>query len=324
MNITNQIKKISITNLIYPAIIVFVVAVFFITLPFGSVFSPTKLDSIWDSQKKDYEYNFVYTSIDNLYYTGYDVSRFLGSDYGYYYILKDEKCIFVLIPTGSKPKEHIKNYNIYGRVTPASDSSSFNKMLPNLAEDLNWSESGLRNISGQYIINNTDYHPLLFIFVFLILLIGVALAVYLVVMNIRHYNDTSTYHICPHTNPSDRKRLIEKAENELNNNLIINLGDLYLTEHFFIEFNRKKVIILPLMRIVWGYRMGTLNYKIRHKVPTYNLFFTLTSGDIAVITNKSSEETRLMLEAIRELNYGVILGYTDSKRKKAKELIKKS
>lgn len=324
MNITSQIKKISLANLIYPGIILLVVAVFFIFLPFGNPFHPTRLENILDCQNKDYENTFVVATVDNLYYTGYNVSYLFGKDYGYYYVLENDKCIFVLIPTLDKPEEHIKDYTIYGRVAKITNSSSAHSMISGLADDLNWSIAGIRNISGNHIINNADYHPFLFLLVLILLLIGIVLSTYLIIINLMHYKEPSTYSLCPHTDASDRKRLIEKAENELNNNLILNLGDLYLTEHYFIELNKRKVIVLPLMRLVWGYRMGTLNYKIRHKIPRYNLFFTLTSGDVTVIVNKSSEDTRLMLEAIRELNYGIILGYTDSKRKKAKELIRKS
>lgn len=323
MNISGQIKKISLTNLIYPAVILSVVAVFFIILPFRGAFRPMHLDNIWESQNNTYENEFVYTTVDNLYYTGYNVSRLFRQDYGYYYAMKDEKCIFVLIPTDTKPKENITDYKIYGRIIPSKNNNSYNRMISELAEDLNWSEAGLEKVSGTYIVSAAEYHPFIYLFTFLLLLAGLILAAYLIVVNMRHYKRPETYPLCPHTDSADRKRLIEKAEKELDDNFILNLNDLYLTEHFFIEFNKRKVIVLPLMRIVWGYRMGTINYKISHKVPKYNLFFTLKSGDTAVILNKSSEDTRLMLEAIRELNYGIILGYTDSKRKKAKELIKK-
>lgn len=308
--------------MIYPAILLVTAILFLVLLPFQENFAPQKLESVWDYKSNDSS-SYVYTTVDELYYSGYNISRAFSSDYGYYYTIKDNRCLFVLIPVSSTPEETLENYKIYGHIVNTSEKDTFKDMVAYLAEDLNWNERGLQEITADYLISNADYYPLLYFILFVLLMICTIFALYLIAIDFIHYRNPASYPVCPRMDSKDTKRLITKAEKELKENVILNLDDLYLTEHYFIEFNNNKVVILPLMRVVWGYRMGTLNYKLRHKIAQYNLFFTLKSGDVIVISNKSSEQTQQMLEAIRQMNLGIILGYTDTKRKKAKELMKK-
>lgn len=322
LNINEQIKKVALKNMIFPIILLVVAIFFLIFLPFRENFAPQKLESVWD-YKSNSNSSYIYTTVDELYYSGYNISRPFSSDYGYYYTLKDNRCLFVLIPVSSTPAETLNDYRLYGHVINTSAKDTFNHMITYLANDLNWNAQGIKEITADYLISNADYYPLLYFIFFILLLICTFFAICHITIGLIHYRNPASYPLCPHMDSKDKKRLILKAEQELAENIILNLEDLYLTEHYFIEFNNNKIVILPLMRIVWGYRMGTLNYKLHHKIAHYNLFFTLKSGEVIAISNKSSEQTQQMLEEMRSMNLGIILGYTDNKRKKAKALIKK-
>lgn len=321
MNINEQIKKISIKNMLVPLITLAVAIFLLIFLPINETFAPQKLKSAWDY---NYEENsYVYTTVDELYYSGYNISRILSQDYGYYYTFKDNRCLFFLIPVSSTPEETLENYKLYGHAISTESSDTFNTMISSLAADLNWNETSLNEVTVNYIISNADYYPLLYFALFIILLLCIAFCVYFIVLSLVYYKNPATYPLCPHIDSANKKRLIAKADSELTNNVVINVGDLYLTEHYFIEYNSRRITIIPLMRIIWCYRMGTFSSGILKQVANYNLYFTLKTGDTVTVIKKSSEQTQQILAELRKMNLGIILGYTDSKRKKAKKLIKK-
>lgn len=170
--------------MIYPSVILVVIVCLFIILPFSEIFTPDNLGNIWSNEKDIPNHNYVHTTVEELHYSGYNVSHFGKGEFGYYYTLKDNKCIFVLIPVSDTPEETLKDYDLYGKVINSDDSNSFDNLLESLASDLNWSTSGLKSVTYDFIISNADYHPIMYICLFLLLLIGVGIALYFIAANI--------------------------------------------------------------------------------------------------------------------------------------------
>ena len=54
------------------------------------------------------------------------------------------------------------------------------------------------------------------------------------------------------------KRQIQEAEKELNQNILLKRENFYITEHYFIEWSKDQIRILPLNKMVWADRKSVV------------------------------------------------------------------
>lgn len=141
-----------------PLLMIFIVCLFFI-LPISNIFSPTKIDDIWNISLDDLENHFVEVKVQDLHYTGYNTKDTFNRDYGYYYLQKHGKCIFVIIPLADDSSETIENYTIKGKVVSTQDYTSYDELLSSVSSDLGWNSTDLSNITLNYMVSETSYTP---------------------------------------------------------------------------------------------------------------------------------------------------------------------
>lgn len=308
--------------MIFPAAIcVFIVASIYI-FPFKAILNPPAVSNIWKDSSVLDSLNYVEVTMDELHYTGYDTTTLFNKQFSYYYSLKNGQCFLFLIPTPDHIEETITDYTFRGAVVSKNTTLSYNQLVQDLSNDIQWNSASLDKVISPYIISNAGYHPYICLAVMAILFFIFAYELFQFVLHLTRYIKPNAYPLCPHARISNKSAFINDIHKQVEEHLITQQEDLYLTPKFLIEYNNKRVVTIPLSTVAWSYRMGTLNYRISHHNPKYNLYMVLLTGESIVFENKNSESCSSILEELRLMNKDIILGYTDAKRKAAKKLTK--
>lgn len=316
IDITQNIRNVCRKKIIVPAVLMVAMIIVLIACPFINIFHPTNVSNIYDVKESD---SYINVQADTLHYSGYNLITFGNSQYSYYYALEDDRCIFTIIPTNGNPKPEIHNYRFKAKVI--KPNKAYNQMLSAFAKDLNWNEKDLSKVTGTFILSNADYHPVLYLFLLWIVLIILFVSAKNFVSAILGYINPAFYPVCTFLGKDDQKALINNATLELNSDNYIQINSMYITENFFIDFGKKKVSIIPLNEIVWCYRLGTISFNPKKEDPEYALHFTILSGSSITAKHKTSDEALEAINAIRATEYDIIIGHSESKRKRAKRII---
>lgn len=316
IDISQNIKNICRKKLCVSVFFIIAMIAILIACPFINIFHPSKVDNVFNVKKSD---SYITVTADTLHYSGYNLITFGNSQYSYYYALKDDKCIFVIIPTNAKPETILNNYSFKAKViTP---NKSYNEMIDAFAKDLNWSKKDLANISGTFLLSNADYHPILYMFLFWIVLIILFVSIKKFSTATLGFINPYFYPVCTFLGKKAQKTLIEDATLELNSENYLQINSMYITENYFIDFGKKKISIIPLNEIVWCYRLGNISFNPQKEEPKYTLCFMIISGSIITAKNKTSDEALEAINAIRATEYDIIIGHSESKKKRAKRII---
>ena len=318
INISQNIRNVCRKKMIFPAFMIVIMMIILIICPFINIFHPLKMDNIYSIKESD---SYVNVTADTLHYSGYNLITYGNSQYSYYYALKDNKCIFTIIPTDVNPETVLYNYSFKAKVI--KPNKAYNKMLTAFARDLNWNEKDLTTVAGTFLLSNADYHPVIYMFLFWIVLIILFVSIKNFFSAVIGFINPSFYPVCTFLGKHAQKALIDDATLELNSENYLQINSMYITENYFIDFDKKKVSIIPLNEIVWCYRLGTLSLNPKKEDPEYALCFTILSGSSITAKHKTSDEALEAINAIRATEYDIIIGHSESKRKRAKRIIAK-
>lgn len=132
IRITQKIKSTCYSRLLLPLCIAILMTLIFLICPFLSVLHPTYIKDMF---RVNTDNEYVRVKADSLHYTGYDLIKLGGSNYGYYYGLQDGKSIFAIIPVPDVPKLELKNYEFTAKVI--RPNRAYKKMLSAFTKDLN-------------------------------------------------------------------------------------------------------------------------------------------------------------------------------------------
>lgn len=304
--------------MIIPSFLIVAMIITLIICPFLKIFHPVTVDNIFKVKESD---SYVNVKADTLKFSGYNLITFGNTQYSYYYALEDDKCIFVIIPTDEHPDATISNYSFKAKVI--KPNKSYKQMISAFAKDLNWNEQDLSKVSGTFVLSNADYHPILYTLLFWIVIIVLLISIKNLSEAIVGYINPYLYPVCTFIGKEAQKALIEDASIELNSENYLQINSMYITENYFIDFDKKKVSIIPLNEIVWCYRLGTISLNPKKEDPDYSLHFTILSGSSITAKHKTSDEALEAINAIRATEYDIIIGHSESKRKRAKRIIAK-
>lgn len=319
VNISRNIRNVCKRKLPIPAFFIMLMAFILINCPFINIFHPKVINDICDVKSSD---SYVNVTADTLYYSGYNLIKTGSTDYGYYYSLKDDKCIFVIIPIDSTPESVIKNYTFKAKLI--NPDKSYKKMITAFSKDLNWNENALSEISGDFILSNADYHPIMYMILLWIILVILFVSVKKFFAAFCGLINPYFYPVCTFLGRHVQKELIDEAQDELLSENYLQINSMYITENYFIDLGKSQVSVIPLNEIVWCYRLGTISFNPRIHEPEYSLYFTILSGSVIIAKHKTSDEALELINAIRATEYDIIIGHSDAKRKLAKQICKQS
>lgn len=157
-------KKVTLKNLIFPIVVLFITVLLLIFIPFKEVLHPQKADNVYEIiaryQEKE---RYVDVALDEITYTGYDNCNSKGERIGsYYYALDDAngiKCAFLLLPAdkNAEPLEKITGYSSKARFIKQSEKNI--KFLEAFSKEIGWELNDINDISGGIIISQAEYKP---------------------------------------------------------------------------------------------------------------------------------------------------------------------
>lgn len=318
IQITDNIKNICKKKLVNPLVIAIIAIVVLIICPFSTVLNPTKIDDVFSITN---HHSYVNVSIDTLYYTGYNLETYGGKLYGYYYTIKDNQCIFAIIPVDGTANQKISNYHFLAKVDTAD--RSFKKMIKSFSQDINWTKKGITQVSKSYVLSNADYHPISYVILFWIVLIILFISLKNILINISCIINPYLYPVCSFLGKKQQQVIIEDAQEELNSGNYIQINNTYISNNYFMDFDQLKICIIPLGEIVWCYRLGQLSINPKITNPIYSLKFTIKRGSEILVRHKTSDEALETINSIRATDYPIIIGHSEGKRRKAKKIIQK-
>ena len=316
MNIYNSIKSACLRSLRLPAVIITICIGILIACPFLDVFHPTEVDDIYRFKKEE---AYVSTTVPTLYYTGYDLVGFPGRKYGYYYSLEKDQCVFVIIPISDTPKETLSNYYFKAKVKPFDNS--FLEMIDSFSKDLNWDKASLLNVTKTYILSNSSYHPIFYMILFWIILIVLLSSLKNFIQALIGFINPNYYPVCSFLGKTVQQELLTEAQEELSDSVYIQINEMYITENYFIDLGREKISVIPLSDIIWCYRLGSLSLSPRNHEHNYSINFTIRSGAMISIPDKTSDEALELINAIRATEYDIIIGHSEAKKRLAKKRV---
>lgn len=315
INIRQNIKSLCKKRILIPGAFFLLTIFILLACPFINIFHPTKIESIFDVKKSD---KYITANAKTLYYTGYNLIKTGNKTYGYYYCLKNDKTVFVIIPIGADAPKVLKNYQLKAKVS--SPDRAYKKMLKNFSKDLNWNEKGIQSVTSEYVLSSASYHPIAYSIIFWCVLVILFSSIKNIIESVIWYFNPNIYPICSFLGKSMQQDIIEEAQYELDHTTYIRINDMYITENYFVNDGDSRICVIPLMDIVWCYRLSNISMRLLQK-DSYSIKFTIRSGSDILINNKTSDEALELVNAIKATEYDIIIGHSDAKRRIVKKRI---
>ena len=321
--ILQYIRRSLLLKLPYPTVLLILVVLVFCFLPLRDAFSPVSLEQP-PSQEQIEESICVSQKLDTLYYTGYDYRRNDILAGHFYYRLADGRCDFYLIAAGSDPiaQPVLSDYVCTGRIE--SDSELRTELIQAVAEDVSWTEAGLRRIASGYYINELSRFEFRYILLACILtLCGLASLFSLCRMLL--------YLLFPTLSPAYRRlkhygnaqARILAVENEMGSQCIIRTRDMCLTPGYLVEFSEDLSAIVPLEAVLWAYDYSTLHsfFGFRPYL-TYTLHLVMMTGETYSFKHKRKEDVDKILNELSLRFPNFFIGYSEEHRKIVRHILK--
>lgn len=265
---------------------------------------------------------YVSATLYDLNFTGYTQSIFgLTSGY-YYYTMRGEECVIVLLSpsTSEEGLPAIEKVSVSGKITRGS--KGFETLLTNLSADLSWTENGIRNKVSQFYFNEPVSHPHGNILLFTILFATGGYALVCLILFI-------LYIFFPLLSPpcqdlalfGNPKKLLEQAEEELATLPQLATEDMFITEHFFIETSVYGNAIVPIHEIIWIYKYSTLHKFIwYHFSISYTLHISANRHLYIQCPKNIKSDIDGVIDYLAEANHNILVGFSEENRLKVQEI----
>ncbi|MBR3244609.1 MAG: hypothetical protein IKF90_18295 [Parasporobacterium sp.] len=299
----------------------------FLFIPFQEIFTPPKASSIEEIRKIYEDGNrYVEFNLNDLHYTTYDYYSG-GKDNAscYYYILDEDNgpsCVFFLIPAAftDDRADTLKNYSAKAKFV--SGGERFETFIQGFSTDIGWDSEDLLEISGHFVVSQTDYRPTLInVFIILILVI-LAVSLIYILANI----------VCiaaPHLHPACRRlkrfgldgKDFTEIDRELSEKLLIHAGRLYVTENYLVALGKRNLWMIPLFNIVWAYKYSNWNPLVKKNKLSYSLIVITSPKDKVSIRGNRKVHTDRILKFLEDNYSHIVVGYTDEIREQMEELL---
>lgn len=321
--ITNNIIEFYKRRLTAPILYLLFLIMLWCLFSLGDPLFPESLpttETLESAYKSDTSY--VYTSLKDLKFTGY-TKRFFGTVTGYYYYtMRSDECIIVLLSpaTSEQGIPAISRVSCNAKIIKGDDS--FDILLKNLAADLNWTENGIHNKVSQYVLSEPDYNMKGNVLLYVILFVTGGYALLCLCLYI-------SYIFFPLLSPpckdlalfGNPKLLLEQAEEELATLPQLATEDMFITEHFFIETSVYGNAIVPINEIIWIYKYSTL-HKIfwYHFSISYTLHISANRHLYIQCPKNIKSDIDGIIDYLAEANHDILVGFSEANRLKVQEI----
>ena len=157
--ITKNIKALYKRRLFSPIVYLIIVIVLWHVFSLTDLLFPVQLtdDVPLESAYRNDAAN-MHTTLTDLKFTGYTRNNFSGTSGYYYYTIRNDECIIVLLSpsTCEEGLPFIDEVKFTGKIKKST--ASFQSLLKNMSDDLGWTESGITSKVSGYYISEPDYN----------------------------------------------------------------------------------------------------------------------------------------------------------------------
>lgn len=302
-------------------LIVLILAWHFFSL--SAVFSPdilpddTSLETAFQGGKQ-----YISTTLSDLKFTGYTQSIFGHTNGYYYYTMRDEECIIVLLSpnTSEEGLPSIEEVTIKGKISKGNEN--FDTLLSNLSTDLNWTENGIRNKVSSYYISEPGFNHvgnwILFAAIFITGIYALLCIVLSVIYMFFPVLSPACQDLALFGNP---KKMLEQAEEELATLPQLATEDMFITEHFFIETSVYGNAIVPIDEIIWIYKYSTLHkFFWYHFSISYTLHISANKHLYIQCPKNIKSDIDGIIDYLSEANHDILVGFNEKNRLKVQEI----
>ena len=302
-------------------LIVLILAWHFFSL--SAVFSPdilpddTSLETAFLGGKQ-----YISTTLSDLKFTGYTQSIFGHTNGYYYYTMRDEECIIVLLSpnTSEEGLPSIEEVTIKGKISKGNEN--FDTLLSNLSTDLNWTENGIRNKVSSYYISEPGFNHvgnwILFAAIFITGIYALLCIVLSVIYMFFPVLSPACQDLALFGNP---KKMLEQAEEELATLPQLATEDMFITEHFFIETSVYGNAIVPIDEIIWIYKYSTLHkFFWYHFSISYTLHISANKHLYIQCPKNIKSDIDGIIDYLSEANHDILVGFNEKNRLKVQEI----
>lgn len=250
--ITHFIRRFYQKRLLIPIMYLLLLAVIWFTTPIAQLVFPQRLSSETPIQQlRTARSGYILTTLTDLHFTGY-TQKILGYTNGYYYYtFQDDQCLFVLLAPATCGSGTPDIERLTVRVHVIRHFEEYDTLTQLFAEDLNWTASGIRGRTPDYLLSEPGFHKLLS---FLLLACYFATAAYaaygIILCVIRIMFPLLTPACLRLRSYGDAAKLLTQAEKEISTRFCSEEKTIFLTENFFIALTEEQVVIIPVGEIV--------------------------------------------------------------------------
>lgn len=330
--IYSHIRKVSFRHMIWPIFPIILAVSILVLVPFEEMLMPVRVSSTEEAIKAVEEgHTYIEVTIPRLIYSGYNHMK--DSDvYGEYYydLVNNSSCVFFMLEPSEAEDNQRVLYNVTKRVRVTETNGIFDNMLEMFSGVIDWTPEGVAGVTKPYILSELDYHYTIYMVTFVVAMVLLAYGVVLFVYNL-------IFVIAPWMSPRiiypklqyEQKlfkinNFLEKVVKEMEEAKVCE-GDMYITDHFFVNVSKSEFCIIPIDKIRFAYEHSTLkSFLGMHLDVTYTLHLKCTNIVRYHITKKTLEQANIVLEYFKENEPNILIGYTNENKALAKEIIKRS
>ena len=272
---------------------------------------------------------YVSITIPELSDTGFDYME-NGRKYGsYYYAIYEDVCYLVLVkvqdqnlfglPSGQPLTLSAKltDYSFTGKLR--RDPQTQAQLLNYFSEELSWSYDKISAMTYPLLLDECHYKPEIALWaqrllILMLLINALRLGISLMVIAAPQLSRQIRFLI---RYGSIRQQLAE-ANRELEQGLLLDDPVFKLTDHYFIQFGKKRMLIMPRKRLVWAYKIGSSSHPLSLRAQVRYHLYMLGHCMYRLETEAASNE--MATEILQLLKIGqpsLLTAYTDENRNKA-------
>lgn len=268
--------------------------------------------------------SYLATTLTDLHFTGY-AQKILGYTNGYYYYtFQKGRCILALLAPATCGDGMPQIARLDVRVRILRNFEDYDALTQRLAEDLEWTASGIRSQVPDYLLSEPGFHKLLSFLLLAVYFAGGAYAFGSLLA-------FTVYLLFPALAPpcrklgkyGDAKKLLALAEEEFTSMPRAVSADVYLTQNFLISFSQEQAVIVPVHEIVWIYKNVKLRRFFGHSLSVSYLLY-IQAGKQARICYQQMEESEMdhLAEELKAANKDILTGLNEGNRRKVREIFR--
>ncbi len=314
-NITAFYKR----RLLSPILYLLLLAILWLIFPLGDMLNPKELtaDRTFADAFSERE-RYLRISFQDLKFTGY-TSEAYGQTRGYfYYTMQNGHCIIVLLSprTCEEGLPSIETCNVTGCILKGKES--YQILLSNLAEDLDWTEDGINSQVSPYFFSEPDYHRTLTNLLFVIYFGTMIYALFYLFVCILYIRFPVLAPTCQNLVVFGHpKQILAEAEEELATLPQLATEDMFITEHYFIMTSPYANAIVPIQEILWIYKHSTLHkFLWYHFSISYTMHITANKHMYINCPKNTKSDIDGIMDYLAEANHDILVGFNEENRLK--------